>query len=155
MASTFWRDKPLWQATWLALLLLSALLLTLPFISSKDNIGAGSTFLDNWATPIPTKGLSGAVLGKALAQYYCISCHEPTSPYSGKSIAPGFRGFYESTVTLDDGARVQVDEAYLRSAIITPWKETPAGYVPGSMHIAKKLTDAQVDALVAYIESLR
>ncbi|MBI4311530.1 MAG: cytochrome c [Chloroflexi bacterium] len=143
-------------ATFLALCLLTVVLFALPFISDGREGSSPSYRPTLPAAPSSLQGLTGAALGHALAEMYCASCHQPSSPYSAKTIGPGWRGLYGSTVTLSDGSRVQVDEAYLRRAIVTPATEAVAGYVPTHMYgVWLTLTDAQVDALVEYVKSLR
>ena len=68
----------------------------------------------------------------------------------------GYRSFHdtESTVTLDDGTEVEADDAYLRRAILQSRADVVEGY-PNVMPVYDgELSDAEVDALVAYLHDL-
>jgi cytochrome c oxidase subunit 2 len=100
----------------------------------------------------PTTALTGAAAeGKQLAnQYFCVDCH---STDGSKRAGPTWKGLFGSTVELTDGRQVVADEAYLRQSITDPQAETAKGGTTTMPHL--DLTSAQVDALVAYIETLR
>jgi hypothetical protein len=61
-------------------------------------------------------------------------------------------------VELDHGTAVVADEAYLRESIRDPSAKTVKGYAAGLMATVihpGSLRDEQIDALVAYIKTLR
>ncbi len=77
----------------------------------------------------------------------CAACHG--SEGEG-GIGPVLVGLAGRAVELDDGTTVVADTAYLRRAIVDPNAQIVAGYEIRMPENA--LADAQVDALVAWIE---
>lgn len=97
------------------------------------------------STPSPEVGQNLAVLKG------CASCH---SVDDTKKIASPWRGLYSSQVELADGRIVTADEAYIIESITDPNAKIVQGYTSGAMpHIS--LTSDEVDALVAYIKSVK
>jgi cytochrome c oxidase subunit 2 len=86
----------------------------------------------------------------------CLGCH---STNGSKTSGPTFQHLAGSTVTLADGTTVVADASYLRTAITDPDADIVKGYPKGVMSSVvnnrKKLSDDEVDAIVAYIESLK
>ncbi|HMO52223.1 MAG TPA: c-type cytochrome [Kiritimatiellia bacterium] len=80
----------------------------------------------------------------------CIACHGAVSGALGPSLV----GVYNHEVKLADGATIIADEAYLRESILNPTASMVEGYLPVMPAFAGVVTDAQLDALVAYIKSL-
>lgn len=101
-------------------------------------------------------GEDPASKGEQVAQSEgCLSCH---STDGGERTGPSWQGLYLSDVELDDGTTITADEEYLRESILQPSARTVKGYREGLMATVIKpdsLSDEQVDALVAYIRSLR
>lgn len=100
--------------------------------------------------------LTGAAAdGEALvAARGCLSCHS-TDGSSGTG--PSWEGLYGSQVRLSDGSTVLADRDYLRRAILDPDAEAVDGFPAGLMRSAVpagSLTDAEVVAIVAYLETL-
>ena len=94
----------------------------------------------------------GPDAGKALAaQNGCGGCH---SIDGTKLTGPTWRGLYNSQVKLSDGSTVTADEAYLTRSIMDPNAQTVLGFPSGIMP-KFSLTDAQVKAIVSYIETLK
>lgn len=87
--------------------------------------------------------------GQALAQAKgCVACH---SIDGAPGVGPTWKGLFNKTETLADGATVKMDEAALRIEIREPQKRVIKGFPP--VMPPMPLTDAEVDALVAYIRS--
>lgn len=88
--------------------------------------------------------------GKAIARSNgCAACHG--SDGQGQ-VGPAFVGLFGSEVTLEDGSVVTADAEYLRRSVTDPDAQVVDGYnlpMPTT-----KLTDAEIDQIVAYIESL-
>lgn len=79
----------------------------------------------------------------------CQACHGKN--YEG-GIAPTWIALAGRTVTFDDGTTAVADTAYLTRSIVDPQAEKVAGY---QIVMPKNaLTDTQVAAVVAFIESL-
>ncbi|QUJ69941.1 cytochrome c oxidase subunit II (plasmid) [Photobacterium sp. GJ3] len=88
--------------------------------------------------------------GKTLSEVNgCMACHS----IDGKpGIGPSWLGLYGKTETLSDDSQVQVDDVYLRRAILDANAELVKGY-PAVMPVYT-LNEQEVDALIAYIRSL-
>ncbi|MEP2775696.1 MAG: urate hydroxylase PuuD [Luteolibacter sp.] len=121
--------------TFIAACCLIALLLSTP--TQAATAGAN-------ADPAATEG------AKLFLSQGCAACHQ-----SGSSqIAPNLQGLLGATqVMADDTTRI-ADEAYIRRSIQEPAAEIVKGYPPAMPPFAH-LTDEQLDALVAYIKSLK
>ena len=84
----------------------------------------------------------------------CASCH---SVDGSKLVGPTWKGLYGSEVELADGSTVVADEVYLAESMLRPSARTVDGYQEGLMETVIKpnsLTQEEVEALTAYIESL-
>jgi serine/threonine protein kinase len=94
------------------------------------------------------------IRGKEIASLQgCIACHTNDG---STSIGPSWKGFYNSTVTLDSGEVKEVDYDFIRLGILNPKAQVLSGYSADLMptDYAQKLTSQQIDELVAYIISL-
>ncbi len=80
----------------------------------------------------------------------CTACHGEDAQ---GDIGPGWQGLFGSTVALQGGGTALVDRDYLRRAITNPDAEIRTG-VSISMPVTN-LTEAEVAALIAYIEELQ
>jgi cytochrome c oxidase subunit 2 len=82
----------------------------------------------------------------------CNTCHR----VDGKAhTGPSFLGIYGETQTLQDGTNVVADENYIRESILDPQAKIVAGYQPVMPTYQGLLDDRQIDALIAYIKSLK
>ncbi|MFH2037766.1 MAG: c-type cytochrome, partial [Candidatus Zixiibacteriota bacterium] len=82
----------------------------------------------------------------------CSSCHS----IAGKSlVGPHLNGIFGTPVLLEKGNEIVVDENYIRQSILDPKKDIVAGYQSVMPTYQGLLDDKQVDALVAYIKSLK
>jgi cytochrome c oxidase subunit 2 len=94
----------------------------------------------------------GPAAGKALAaQSGCAACH---SLDGSKLTGPTWRGLFGSKVALSDGTTATADVAYLTESIVDPDAKIVHGFEPGRMP-KFGLTDAQVESIVAYLETLK
>jgi cytochrome c oxidase subunit 2 len=87
---------------------------------------------------------------RVFARSGCTACHED----GAGAIAPTLVGLYGSVVTLEDGETRVADEAYLRESILDAGATMVAGYKPIMPDFEGRLSDAEVDALIAYVVSL-
>ena len=79
----------------------------------------------------------------------CAGCHGQDF---GGAAGPGWTGLAGSEVELADGTTVVADDDYLTRAITDPGAEVAAGF---SIEMpANNLTDDEVAAIVAYINTL-
>ncbi len=77
----------------------------------------------------------------------CAGCH------TRATVAPPLTDLVGATVRLADGDSVTGDAAYLRESILDPTAKMVAGYPSLMPGYAANLDSAQVDDLVAYLES--
>ena len=106
--------------------------------------------------PTPPRMSAPAYRGELLfATRGCSGCHYSAG---GRARGPQLIGLAGSKVALADGRTIVANEAYLTRSIAAPDSDIVAGYPSGLMaSIVDKegLTRAQIDALVAYIETLK
>ena len=109
-------------------------------------------WLDKAAADIP----EGMSLEEAGAQLYnskaCVTCH---SIDGTPGVAPSFLGKFGTIEKLADGSEIEVDENYLRESILNPQAKIVQGYQPVMPTYQGVLKDRQIDALIAYIKSLK
>ena len=79
----------------------------------------------------------------------CASCHTTDGR---RSEGPTWAGLAGSPVELADGTTVTADSDYLRRSITDPGAQVVAGYGPTMPTV--EVTDAQLEELVAFIQSL-
>lgn len=80
----------------------------------------------------------------------CSGCHEGR----GTVRAPSLNGLFNGPVPLSDGTTVIADEGYIRDSILFPEKQVVASYEPIMPSFNGKISDGDLQKLVAYIESL-
>ena len=96
------------------------------------------------------EALTGAQLAKEMG---CLGCHTVDGT---ETIAPTWKGLFGSTETLTDGSSITVDEDYLRESILDPAAKVVQGFqpiMPGGF--GDKLSSDQIEALIAYIKTLK
>jgi cytochrome c oxidase subunit II len=81
----------------------------------------------------------------------CAACH---SVDNTTKIALPWKGLYGSQVELNDGNFITVDDAYLIESIKEPNAKIVKGFTKGAMPPIK-LTEDEINALVAYVKSVR
>ena len=108
-----------------------------------------------YAAWLSGSGASGgnpvAVGEKLFAEKACATCHVA----NGTGRAPSLNGLYGAKVLLADGTTVIADEAYIRESILQPNAKIVAGYQPLMPPFQGQLTEEQIIALNAYIQSLQ
>lgn len=81
----------------------------------------------------------------------CISCH---SIDGTTMVGPTWQGLAGHEVTLADGTTVTADAEYLRNAIVDPNAQVVQGFQPVMPSYENVLTEEEIEALIAYIQSL-
>lgn len=111
------------------------------------------------ATSAPTEGapapaaMSLADKGKELASSKgCIACHTADGT---KKIGPTWKGIWGTQEELESGQKVTVDENYVRESIESPTARIVKGYPPSMPPFKGLLNDNEINALIAYIKSLK
>jgi cytochrome c551/c552 len=82
----------------------------------------------------------------------CVQCHTIDGT---PRVGPSWKGIWGSTVTAGDGATRTVDAAYVRESIMTPQAFVVATFPPVMPTFGGALKDHEIDALTAFIESLK
>jgi cytochrome c oxidase subunit 2 len=82
----------------------------------------------------------------------CAACHTLDG---SNSVGPTFKGLFGKTEPLQDGTSVLADENYLRESILLPQEKIVAGYAPVMPSFKGLLKDEEVDAIIAYIKTLK
>ncbi len=112
-----------------------------------------------WVAALLVAGASSASteseveLGSRLyTERTCVACH---SLDGSARAAPSFAGLFGKQVKLTNGKMIEVDEAHLRESILNPGAKVTAGFLPTMPPFKGRLTDAEIDALIAFIKSVR
>lgn len=99
------------------------------------------------------EGVSPAEFGaKLFVSKACVTCH---SIERKKLTGPPLNGVFGHPVALTDGRTITVDENYIRQSILEPQSDVVDGFQPVMPTYQGLLTDKQIDALIAYIKSLK
>ncbi len=80
----------------------------------------------------------------------CISCHAT----GGGGRGPQLDGLFGKTVELANGQTVTADEQYIRESILMPTNKVVAGYDPIMPTFQGRISEDDVNQLVAYVKSL-
>ncbi|MEW6055193.1 MAG: cytochrome c oxidase subunit II [Bdellovibrionota bacterium] len=82
----------------------------------------------------------------------CFACH--TADGTPK-VGPTLKGVFGKTEELADGSTVKIDENYIRESLMEPQKRITKGFPPSMPPFKGLLSDEEVNALIAYIKSLK
>jgi cytochrome c oxidase subunit 2 len=94
---------------------------------------------------------SPAAAGAKLFQdLTCITCHTSNSQGRG----PTLTNVFGHNVTLQGGATVEADEAYVRESILNPQAKVVEGFQPIMPTFQGLVTEEQLLQLIAYVRSL-
>lgn len=89
-----------------------------------------------------------------MASEGCSGCHTLNG---SRASGPTFKGLAGSQVQLSDGSTATADAAYLARSITDPDAQVVKGFSKGVMSAVmanrKKLAPADVDAIVAYLQT--
>ncbi|MGA9524044.1 MAG: cytochrome c [Myxococcaceae bacterium] len=87
--------------------------------------------------------------------YIALGCNACHSTDGTMRMGPTLAELYGAQVTLGDGTTVTVDDAYLRASILEPTQQVRKGFVPTMPSYKGRVTDPEVDALVAWLKTLK
>jgi mono/diheme cytochrome c family protein len=110
---------------------------------------AGTAAAPSSGAPSPALVQTGQGLYQQLG---CAGCH---SINGTNGVGPTFKGLYGSQVKLTNGQTVTADDAYIKQSIQQPNSQIVQGFQPNIMPNFSQLNDQQIQALTAYIQSLR
>lgn len=82
----------------------------------------------------------------------CFTCH---STDGSRIVGPSFKGVFGRTETLEGGGTVVVDENYIRESVLEPNAKIVKGYAPAMPTYKGLLKDNEIDALIAYLKSVK
>lgn len=152
------------RVSWHTVVAAGVVLVVLVIAAACDSGSPGATGTTATTTGIRTSASSSSQSevekGKQLfTQFTCSTCHNTatTQPLVG----PSMKGLYGAPVKLDNGMTITADDAYIRESILKPDAKTVEGFPKGLMSASisdeenKIQEDGNLDALVAYIESLK
>lgn len=104
--------------------------------------------------PVPSdnpRGISQVAWGERLfTDFACTGCHSITGV---RGVGGALDGIVGQTRRFTGGGELIVDDDYIRESITSPRLKIVAGFSPSMPRY--DMTDAQLDALVAYISQLR
>jgi cytochrome c oxidase subunit 2 len=99
-------------------------------------------------------GAEGGTLAQRGARLFdslaCNSCHVD----SGQGRGPSLKDIVGSTVTLQDGSTVVVDDAYLRESILTSQAKIVRGFQPLMPTFQGLISEENLVALIEHVKSL-
>jgi cytochrome c oxidase subunit II len=84
----------------------------------------------------------------------CVACHTVDGS-AGTGMGPTLKGTFGAMVTLGTGATATRDENYLRESIENPMAKVVRGYNPVMPTFKGQIAETDLNALVAYIKSLK
>lgn len=82
----------------------------------------------------------------------CAQCH--TTDGTAR-IGPSFKGTFGTDQAMTDGSTQHIDENYCRESILEPLKKVRGGFRPVMPSYKGQLKDPEIDAIIAYIKSLK
>lgn len=82
----------------------------------------------------------------------CAQCHTRDGK---RLLAPTFKGLYGKPENLENGATVIVDDEYIKESILEPEAKIVAGFQPMHPPLIWDLDETKLNALVAFIKSLK
>lgn len=113
-------------------------------------LDAQPTFAQSSAKQSASTASTLAVQGRQFAEEKgCLGCH---SIDGSASTGPTWKGLYGKTEKLIDGTTIKVDAAYLKESILNPNASVIEGY--SAIMPPYQLSDAEIDALIAFTKSL-
>src|SRR5476651_264319 len=104
-----------------------------------------------WLSGGSAEGSLASVGGKLFKDLACNTCHRPDAQGRG----PVLDGLFGSTVTLQSGETMTVDEAYVRESILTPAAKVTAGFQPIMPTFQGLVSEEQLLELIEYVKSLK
>jgi len=82
----------------------------------------------------------------------CVACH---SVDGSPKVGPTLKGLFGHEVELADGSKVTSDENYIRESIENPQAKIVKGFAPSMPTFKGLLQESELNALIAYIKSLK
>ena len=113
-------------------------------------------------TPRTVKAVATAPItaqeGQRVAELMgCVACHSSDGSMLGK-VGPTWKSLFGSKRVFQDGSKSVADEAYLRESIREPAAKVVSGFEKsdtGMPSYEGVISDAQIEALILYIKTLK
>lgn len=101
----------------------------------------------------PPQGLTKVEWGEHLFVHHgCIGCH---SVAGVNSVGGHLDHAYGTQRALEDGTEVIMDDAYIRRSLLDPQAQTLTGFSAPMPSYHGLLSDAQIEAITAFIKAIR
>lgn len=117
---------------------------------------------DDFVSNRGPKDLSPEAHGRALyASKGCIGCH---SLDGSRVVGPSFKGIYGAAHEMEGGAKVTVNENYIRESILNPQAKVVKGYPPVMQAYSlvetdpsgqQQINDKELSAIISFIKTLQ
>ena len=104
-----------------------------------------------WLTSGTQEGSLSSAGAKLFQDLACNTCHRSDAQGRGPVLA----GLYGKRVALQTGETVQVDEAYLREAILMPSAKITAGFQPTMPTFQGLVSEEGLVELIEYVKSMQ
>lgn len=117
-------------------------------ILAEEGLPAGGA--EPVATPMPGTAQPVAAGERLFTSLGCAGCHR----MEAGGVGPSLVGIFGTEEQLENGSSVTVDEAYLRNSILNPNAEIVAGYEPIMPAYEGRVSEEELEQLIAYIRSL-
>lgn len=95
------------------------------------------------------------LIAKGEQLYLTLGCAQCHTKDGKRLMAPTFKGLYGKEEKLNDGSTIVVDADYIKESVLHPEAKIVAGYRPMHPPQAWDLDDETLNALVAFIHSLK
>jgi cytochrome c oxidase subunit II len=99
-------------------------------------------------TPEDPEAAAGQELATSLG---CTGCHTVDG---SDATGPTWLGLYGHEVTLEDGSTVTADDAYIHESILNPTAKIVDGFPPAMPPFEGRVTDEQINQIIAYMKTL-
>lgn len=97
------------------------------------------------AVPLSPQALQGRSIAETNG---CFACH---SLDGSRTVGPTWTNLWGSTVQMQDGTSLVVDEEYVRESILQPQAKIREGY--GTEMVPAELTDEEISAVIDFLKS--
>jgi cytochrome c oxidase subunit 2 len=107
---------------------------------------------EDWLANDAYKGMAPIEVGKQVFNTRCAVCHNLSGE---KKIGPSWQGVFGKEEELEGGAKVVVDENYLRESIVNPNAKIVKGFPPAMTSFAGQLSEQEMLGVIELIKSLK
>ena len=90
--------------------------------------------------------------GERLYKMHCSGCHKIDGT---AATGPALNLIWDTDESLADGSTRRVDDNYVKDSILYPERDIVAGYTNQMQAFAGKLSDEDVNSLIAYLKYLK